>query len=291
MEAKIGANPYMNLNWAYTPRNLPTVNAKVFLRGTDMNLLNFNNNNRLSFSYFHSAQEMYFSNIHWKYFDIKGGIRNDIFDIRNVRLSQFVGDYDFEALTNDYLSLFADARADTFDDGYFPARGVKAGVSYAWTFAGLPHRTNEFQTLTADAKVVVPIGTRLAFIPSFNARLLLGNDIPLAYFNAMGGNLPGRYVNQQIPFYGINKMAAMKNILTVYRADIRVKLAKNHYITAIANYARSCDFLISYAVGPGYRGAALEYSYDTIFGPLSANIHWSDFTGKVGFYISAGYNF
>jgi NTE family protein len=83
----------------------------------------------------------------------------------------------------------------------------------------------------------------------------------------------------------------MKNILTVYRADLRVKVAKNHYLTAIANYARTCDFLVSYAVGPGHMGAALQYSYDTIFGPISANIHWSDFTGKVGVYFSAGYNF
>ena len=291
LEAKIGANPYMNVNWSYTPRKLPTVNAKFSIRGTDMNMLNFNNDNRLSFSYFNATQEFYFSNIHWKYFDINGGIRNDVFVFKNMRASQFVGDYDFENLKNDYVSLFADARADSFDDGYFPSKGVKAGASYAWTFAGLPNHTKNFQTVTADAKVVVPMGKRVAFIPSFSARFLLGTDIPVAYFNALGGSLPGRYVNQQIPFYGINKLAAMKNILTVYRTDLRVNLAKNHYITAIANYARSCDFLISYAVGPGYMGAALEYSYDTIFGPLTANIHWSDFTDKVGFFISAGYSF
>lgn len=291
LEAKIGANPYMNLNWAYTPRNLPTVNANVSVRWTDLNMLNFNNDNRLSFSYLNSTQEFYFSNIHWEYFDIRGGIRNDVFDIRNMRASQFTGDYDFENLTNDYVSLFADARADTFDDGYFPSKGVKAGLSYAWTFTGFPHHFNDFQTVTADAKVVVPMGDRVAFIPSFDFRLLLGNDIPVAYFNAMGGNLAGRYIDQQIPFYGINKLAAMKNILTVYRADLRVKIAKNHYISGIANYARSCDFLISYAVGPGTFGAALEYSYDTIFGPLSINVNWSDFTRKAGIYLSAGYSF
>ena len=291
LEAKIGANPYMNINWAYTPLNLPTVNAKISVRGTDMNLLNFNNSNRMSFSYFTSSQEIYFSNMHWKYFDIDAGIRNDIFAISNLRASQFVGDYDFLNLKNDYVSLFADAKADSFDNGYFPTNGVKAGASYSWTFAGFPNYIRNFQTVTADAKVIVPMGRRVAFIPSFNARFLLGNDIPVAYFNAVGGNLPGRYVDQQIPFYGINKLAAMKNILTVYRADLRVNPAKNHYITAIANYARSCDFLISYAVGPGYWGAAIEYSYDTIFGPLSANVHWSDFTGKVGFFISAGYSF
>ena len=180
---------------------------------------------------------------------------------------------------------------DTFDDGYFPTKGVTAGASYSWVFGGFPHRFDNFHTIQADAKVVVPIGERFAFIPSFSARFLFGQDIPVAYFNAIGGSMAGRYVDQQMPFVGINKLAVMKNILTMFRTDFRVKVAKNHYVKGIINYARDCDKFADYTKGLGYFGAAAEYSYDTILGPLSANIHWSNFTGKVGFYISAGYNF
>jgi NTE family protein len=194
-------------------------------------------------------------------------------------------------LTNDYVSLYADARADTFDDGYFPTKGFKAGASYSWTFAGFPSDFNHFNTIQADAKVVVPIGERIAFIPAFNARFLLGDHIPVPYFNAVGGSLSGRYLDQQIQFYGINKLAAMKNILTVYKADFRVKIARNHYASAIANYARDCNLFKEYAIGPGHCGLALEYSYDTIVGPLSVNINWSSITRKPGFYISAGFDF
>lgn len=291
LSAKISANPYVALNWSYDMPKFPTINAMVTARWADLNMLNFGGGNRLSFSYFSSRQDVYLSNIHWKYFDIKGGLRNEVFDMRNLRASQFIGDYDFTQLTNDFISLYADARTDTFDDGYFPSKGVKAGASYSWTFAGFPHGFNDFHTVQADAKVVVPIGRRFAFIPSFNARFLIGENVPVAYFNAVGGTLESRYVDQQIPFIGINKLAAMKNILTVFRADFRVKIARNHYVKAIANYARDCDSFMSYGVGPGHFGAGLEYSYDTILGPLSANVHWSSFTGKAGFYISAGYSF
>lgn len=290
-EAKIGINPYLNLNWSYDHPKFPTLNARSTLRWSDMNMLNFNQNGSLSFSGISSMQEFYISNIHWNFFDIKGGIRNEIYDISNIRASQFEGDYDFTQLTNDFVSLFADARTYTFDDGYFPTKGVKAGASYAWTFTGFPNTFKHFHTVQVDAKVVIPMGERVVLIPSFDFRFLMGRDIPVAYFNAIGGMLPGRYLDHQIPFVGINKLAAMKNILTVYRADLRVKVAKNNYVKGIVNYARSCDYIISYAAGPGHFGAGLEYSYDTIFGPLTANVHWSDFTGKVGFYISAGYNF
>lgn len=288
--AKISANPYAQFHWSYDLPKIPTVNAKASIRWTNLNMLNFGNNN-LSLSYLSAKQEVFLSNIKWNQFDIKAGIRNEVFDIRNIKSSQIIGDYDLDHLNNDYLSLFLDARTDTFDDGYFPTSGVNAGVSYAWTFAAFPYHSRNFQILQADAKTVVPIGEIFAFIPSFNFRFLIGDDIPVAYFNAVGGSLPGRYVDQQMPFLGVTNLHAMKNMLTIYRADLRFKLAKNHYITGTVNYARDCDALKDYAYGPGYVGAALEYSFDTIFGPLSANVHWSDITGKVGFYLSAGYNF
>jgi NTE family protein len=184
-----------------------------------------------------------------------------------------------------------DAGTYTFDDGYFPTRGVSAGLSYSWTFTGFPHSFDNFHTFSADAKVVVPIGDVFAFIPSFDCRFLLGDNVPVPFFNAVGGSLPSRYLDQQMPFVGVTHLSAMKNILTIYRADLRFKVAKNHYLTGIVNYLRDSDTFRTYANGPGYTGAAIEYSYDTIFGPLTANVHWSDLTGKVGFYISAGYNF
>ena len=290
LTAKISANPYVQLHWSYDLPDMPTVNAMASVRWTDLNMLNFGNN-RLSLSYLSTKQEVWLSNIKWRQLDIKGGLRNEIFDIRNIKSSQIIGDYDFDQLSNDFVSVFLDARTDTFDDGYFPSRGINAGLSYDWTFAGFPSKVHNFHTLQMDAKVVAPVFERLAFIPSFNFRFLLGKDIPVAYFNAVGGSLPGRYMDQQMAFLGVTNLSAMKNFLTVYRADLRYTLAKNHYLTATLNYARDCDDFREYAYGPGYFGAALEYSFDTIFGPLSANIHWSDITHKVGFYLSAGYSF
>lgn len=255
-----------------------------------MNMLNFGDN-RLSLSLLKARQEVYLSNMKWKLFDLRLGVRNDIIHVRNIKSSQFIGDYDFDQLSNDFISAFAEARADTFDNGYFPNKGFTAGATYSWVFGGFPNAFNNFHTVQADAKVVLPVGDVFAFIPSFNLRFLLGEDIPVAYFNAMGGSLPGRYVDQQMPFVGITNLYATKNILTVFRTDFRFKIARNHYITGIVNYARDCDFFREYVDGLGYFGAAAEYSFNTIFGPLSFNVHWSNLSNKVGFYLSAGYNF
>ena len=290
LTGKISANPYLKFKWSYDMPEIPTVNASASFRWTDMGMLNFGTNN-LSLKYFNASQEVYLSNMKWKFFDIWAGIRNDVFSINDIKSSQVIGDYDLMHLTNDFVSLFLEARTDTFDDGYFPTKGVNAGVSYGWTFAGIPHMMHNFHTAQADVKGVVGGKGTFAFIPSFKCRMLVGQDIPVAYMNAIGGSLPGRFVDQQIPFIGITNMAAMKNIMAMVRTDFRVKLARNHYVTGIVNYVRDCDRFQDFFVGSGYIGAGAEYSFDTIFGPLSANVHWSNLTGKVGVYLSAGYNF
>jgi len=290
LTGKISANPYLQFRWSYDAPKIPTVNASVSVRWTDMNMLNFGNN-ILSLSFLNARQELYLSNIKWRKFDMKAGLRNDVFDIRNIKSGQIIGNYDFDQLSNDFVSLFAEGRIDTFDDGYFPMTGVGAGLSYSWTFAGFPHRFNHFHTISADVKTVVPWGNVFAFIPSANLRWLLGKDIPVAYFNAVGGSLAGRYVDQQLPFIGVTNLHAVKNMMAMIRADFRFRLVKNHYLTGIVNYIRDCDRLDHFMLGPGYVGAGLEYAYDTIFGPFKANVHWSNMTGKVGFYLSAGYNF
>ena len=201
------------------------------------------------------------------------------------------GDYNMDQMQNEYVSLFMNARADTFDDGYFPKSGYTAGVSYGWTFAGFPYRFNNFHAVQIDAKTVINAGRIFSFIPSVNFRFLLGSKVPLAYVNCMGGSIAGRYIDQQIPFMGVNNLALSRNILTVFRTDFRFNVARNHYVSGIVNYARDSDDFSSYTQGLGIFGAGVAYSYDTVFGPLSASLHWSSLTHKMGFYVGVGYYF
>ena len=291
LTAKISANPYVQFRWSWDVPKVPTINMTASVRWTDLNTLNLWEH-KLGFNFLHARQELFFSNMTWRKFDFNAGFRNEVFRIRNVKSEDILGDYDFNSLNNDFVSLFATGRTDVLDDGDFPTRGVKAQLSYAWTFAGFPKDFNNFHTVYAGVKGVVPGGDVFAFIPYANCRFLLSNDdVPVAYFNAIGGSLAGRYVDQQLPFIGVTNLWAMKNILTMAGVDLRFRLVKNHYLTGIVNYARDSDDFQSYMKGLGYFGAGIEYAYDTIFGPLKANIHWSNMTKKVGFYVSAGYNF
>lgn len=291
---RISVNPYFRFHYSYDAPKTPTLNAAAYVRWTDLNFLSFldMSRERFNFSYLNVREEFYLSNLKWTMFDVKAGIRNDYFNVRSVMSTgSILGDYDLNQLSNDYISLFLDARSDNFDDGYFPSKGYSVGLNYGWTFAGFPYRFNNFHAVHVDAKAVIPGGRIFAFIPSADCRFLFGSKVPLAYINAMGGSIAGRYIDQQIPFIGVNNVSAMRNILTVFRTDYRFRVARNHYVTAILNYARDSDDFRSYAKGPGYFGAGIEYSFDAFFGPVSASLHWSNLTKKAGFYINIGYCF
>ena len=168
---RISVNPYFRFHYSYDAPKMPTLNATASVRWTDLNFLSFLDFSptRFNLSYLNVREEFFFSNMQWSLFDLRAGIRNDYFNVRSAMSSDAIsGDYDLGQLSNDYLSLFLNARSDTFDDGYFPAQGYSVGVSYGWTFAGFPQRFNNFHAVQIDGKAVVPGGRVFSFIPSVN---------------------------------------------------------------------------------------------------------------------------
>lgn len=288
---KVGTNPAASLVYSYVAPRGMTVNAATGIRYTDRNTFSIGDNN-FRINFFNWRQEVYVSNIKWSQFFVKAGVRNDFYNIGSVMAEQAAGLYDVNSLKNNYLSLFLDGRNDNMDDGYVPTRGHSVGIRYSWLFGAFPVRFNDLHAVSFDAKRVFG-GDEVAFIPSINIRALLGDEAPVPFTNTMGGSLAGRYLEQQMPFIGINNAAAMGRTLGIARADLRIKASRNNYLTAIYNYAvsaQSFEEAFKWHV-LDYHGFGLQYTYNSIVGPLSFNVHWSDYTDKVGAYVSLGFDF
>lgn len=290
---KVGTNPNASLTYSYISPKGMSFNVMAGVRYTDRNTFSIGDN-RFRINFLDVRQEIFLSNIKWSTFFLKTGFRNDYYNVNSVMAEQAFGDYDVNQLSNDYVTFFFNARKDSFDNAYIPTKGKSFGLSYGWVFGGGPQKFNNFHAITLDAKQVVG-GDRFAFIPSVNVRYLIGDEVPVPFTNTIGGSMAGRYLDQQIPFIGINNAAAMQKILGVARADWRVKLLKNNYLTAIANYALSCDEISAFKNWnedvAGYLGCGLQYTYNSIVGPLSFNVHWSSYTHNVGLYLSLGFDF
>lgn len=290
---RVGSNPKASLVYSYVAPSGMTVNAMAGIRYTDRNTFSIGDN-RFRINFLDVRQEIYLSNIRWSKFFFKTGIRNDYYNVSSLMAEQVVGDYDVNQLSNDYVSFFVNGRNDSFDNSYIPTRGKSIGISYDWVFGGGPKSFNNFHAVQFDAKGVLG-GDRIAFIPSLNVRYLIGEEVPVPFTNTMGGSMTGRYLDQQIPFIGIDNAAAMQKILGVVRTDLRFRLFKNNYLTATANGSFTCNEISAFENWGSdvteYFGAGLQYTYNSIIGPVSANVHWSDFTNNVGIYLSVGFDF
>ena len=178
------------------------------------------------------------------------------------------------------------------DDGYFPTQGVSAGLRYEFMsrYFEKDAPAKFFGVLSMDGKMPVSMG-RFTLIPQGSLRFIFGDDIPITYANVLGGDLKGRYVDHQIPFMGIDNAAFRRNYMIVARMDARVRLGINHYVTGIFNYERDFYNFNQFEEGENVYGFGLSYAYNTVVGPLKANLSWSTLTKKVGFYVALGFDF
>ena len=291
LTARISANPYIKAAFIYDAPRVPTFNAALTFRWLNRSKFSIGEN-RYNISMFQARQEVYLSNIRWYKFDINGGLRHDVFRIGNIMSQQVSGDYEiFEKTTRNYASAFLNFRADNLDNGYFPTKGYSFGLGgeFIWDILATP--AHLFGTLDFDGRFVVPFSSKVALIPSFAGRFIFGDDIPIPYANILGGQIRGRYVDQQIPFIGINNAVYRRNYLMMARGDLRWNCYKNLYATLIADYSYDFEDFRKFMKGQNVWGVGIECAYDSIVGPLKACFHWNTLTQKPGFYVSLGVDF
>lgn len=288
--ARISTSPYAELHYAYNAPIFATFNARAFFRYTNSSRF-LSGSDRFNISFIQGTQELYMSNMHWSNLDVKLGLQNQFHRVINVLSSGNEGNYDYPVELRDYPGAFITGRVETLDNGYFPTKGVSAGFrGDLFTRVIYAREPALFGTVAADFTVPVTFG-RFSLIPQGSMRLIFGDDIPIQFANVMGGDLWGKYVDQQIPFVGLTNSAFTRNCLAIARLDARVRLWKNHYVSLMGNVGYDFVGFSQFTEGEFVGGAGLSYAYNSIFGPLKLQVHWSNLTQSVGAYLSLGYNF
>lgn len=289
---KVNMNPGVNLHYYYKTVNGPAINAALSSRFVDRSRF-FSDGEEFNLAYGNTRLDAYLSNIKWINLDLNLGARMDSYRIRSFLSSSTAPQYSIDDVAdNVYLSTFLSGHADTFDNGYFPTRGFNVGVDYSWVFGGLRDRIDPFHAVRFNFRTVANLGRNVSLLPYADVRLLLGNDIPMAYANVAGGSLAGRYLDQQLAFMGVQNAWLMQKCLATAGLDLRFQVMKNNYISAKVNVGDTAPELRNMLdAGSFFLGAGFEYTYNSVIGPVRANFGWSSLTHSVGGYIGIGFDF
>lgn len=325
IDTKLGSNQWLKLNLSYGHLLYPKINFSYKFRNSELDVYDMDKLD-MNGKFLQHKFRLYLSENYSRTFSIGIGFEVEHLTPRKVMYSLHDAvDMDYKAINT--LGTFAYLNFDNLNKNRFPTRGVKGNINATWkdgTFSSKGIEKLHFGALTFGFESYIPvIENRLVIIPQLYGSFLFGkgstngthsgwNEIfqgPVPMYpymnNMIGGTEMGRCIDQQLPFIGLNKTSFTFNNVAIGRIDIRTRLFKKHYLTAMFNYGRSSvdmkNFLkerepLLWSERYNYNtsnwwGAGLRYSIDTKIGPLSFDVSSSNISRNVNLYFSFGYFF
>ena len=326
LDAKLGGNQWLKLNVSYGHLLYPKINFAYHFRNSELDVYDMDQL-EMNEKFLQHKFRVYLSENHTRTFSVGAGLEMELMTPRKVMYSDKIATQEADYKGVNTLGTFAYFAFDNLNKNRFATRGVKGRVDFNWkdcTFTTKGISKFQMASLVYGFEGYVPvIKDRFVLVPQLYGSFLFGkgavsgkeggwNDLfkgPVPMYpylnNIIGGAEMGRYIDHQLPFIGVNKTSFAFNNLAIARLDMRVRVHKNHYLTAMVNYARSSiDFpnffkksdellwegLYAYNAS-NWWGAGIRYSLDTKIGPLEFDISSSNISKSVNLYFSLGYFF
>ena len=300
---KLSYNPKINLTYTYAVPSVANFNVAYDFRNEHFRTT-ATVGKMFNLSYQQNKLSAYISQFHLLNFSTKVGVSfaSTTFDLSSIEGNAFDS---IIFVPNKLVTPFVNLEFDNLDDAYFANHGIKASVTGRNHFS-LGHPTGEayipksgyFDLAYNLQSYITPGGGRFTIIPQVYGRYVTG--IP-GYFNLWsiyGSEVPGRHLDDQMPFIGFGAVEVADDNASVLRVDLRYNFYGNHYLTAIYNAMMDWGMIPLMPYEDELKlvevhGAGLKYSYKSPLGPISLTAHWANrySENRFGAYFSFGYTF
>lgn len=254
--------------------------------------------------FFQNRFRIYISEFHLRYLKAAIGLESERITYFQTPNNAIFGSIQNEDhYSNASFGPFTKLRFDNLDDAYFATQGVETSLEAHWRMDKQfkdPDLGGNLESNFGDFCFYIKgylSKNKFTFIPQLYSRVIIGDNYLYAYHNNIGSNIFGRHYDYQLPFIGMNHSTDLTDAYKcahVGRADFRYNFYKKNYITAMVNYARTSfeiEDLFDKDYAWGIWGLGLMYSYNSIIGPISLQVHWEDYSNPWGVYVNIGYEF
>lgn len=294
LSARLGRVQKVNGRYSLDLRGLPTLNAEVGLNHCMYDIIStMMDQKRNTWEHLNPYARAFVSNLAWTKLDVEAGAQFRYYSVNSARLNQeLINTLPPDESDKGYFGFFANAKLYTMDDLYFPTKGVHLKMNADMDIM----RTGDLSykpcySIGADLKFVIPCTDYFTIISDFHWRGCMNNS---SYFhqNFVGGSVPGRYIDQQIPLVGTTNMVNLDNVTGVLNLDLRFKVADSFFLSMKGGVARGADNIENFfgQVRPDILGVEAQAGYDSFMGPLKLHVRWSN-TQHWGVCFSLGYDF
>lgn len=194
-----------------------------------------------------------------------------------------------------YISAYSQIKLDTYDDKYFPTRGLLFdGDIHFYAFSS-DYNENFAEFAVAKAK----FGG--VFSPLHNLSVSLGMEggfklgtSPVASFDFILGGFGNDFVNNFTPFFGYDFLSLAGNSYVKGIGKLDYRFASKHHLLFTANYANVEDDLFrtgDWFEEPNFSGYGLGYGFESFLGPIQIYYSWSPEISESNVFFSIGYWF
>ena len=294
---RLGQTIKLTAHYALDLSDLPTFNFTASLTRYRGHLGSFDDAIKYDISYLTHREDLFVTGLNWTHMDIRAGFAHKAYHLSpDTPFGRTVQELGIPLNTN-YLGTYLQGAYYTYDNYYFPSRGVSLRLRADYDFLRLG--ASEFSpilTTGVDFGAAIPLGAKWTLLPDLHLRGIshFGEEVVdgLFHTNFVGSVLPGRFADDQVPFFGMNTLLATGDYLIDLTAKVRWNPLKNLYVGAqggVLIHDNSIGALFR-NFGPDVWALGLEGAYDTILGPIKLDVHWSNIH-KWGVYLSLGFDF
>jgi NTE family protein len=307
-DLKLGTNPAFSIDGSLKSRiGLPTVGftARTRIIKTGSGYLSNVEDKLLT-----GALDLYMEDSRMRFGSMRAGLTFEMDPYERYLTSNFqwIG-WDWRSY---WLSAFATLKFDTFDDGYFPTKGVKFFLDGRYVFKGytidldpFEPRHEEDTPTTADGSVP----RYLSSLAGVSAAFTFGQNftiLPSAYFGWMswekdylnpkhivsiGGFVANRYNERQVPFFAFPVgFIECRPFSLVTQVDFRYRFLRKNYVTLRTGSFNDDYTFVNMVRQIPIWAVGAEYARQSMIGPLKLAVQWCGAFGFTG-YASIGFEF
>ncbi|MFH6767579.1 patatin-like phospholipase family protein [Gaetbulibacter aquiaggeris] len=195
----------------------------------------------------------------------------------------------------DYLSVFGNIKLDTYDNKYFPKRGVYFN-GYIHNYFYASQFNNDFENFSiakADIGYAFSVSDKLSLNLQTSGGFKLGDNSTNTLDFALGG-YGNNLINNFIPFLGYDFISLIGNSYVKAYASADFEIFKHQHITLEGNWANIENDIFrtgEWFTLPDYRGYALGYAIETFLGPIQAKYSYSPEQSDGVWFVNVGFWF
>ncbi|MBO4416943.1 MAG: patatin-like phospholipase family protein [Bacteroidales bacterium] len=312
-ELKLGTSPALSIDFAHkSMTGMPTFGliARAKLINTPSGYM-YSNYEKL----LHTALDAYIEDSHMHFGSMRAGLSAEMEPYEHYLSSteEWIG-WDWKSY---WLSAFATLKFDSFNDGYFPTSGVRLTLDGRYVFKGysidldpsslssyghMAHTEDGqvpgYLSAIASAHGALSIGNRFTILPSlylawYPLRLedsYDDNTLCPMHINTIGGFIPNRFTERQIPFFGFpNGYLNCRPFTGVGQLDLRYQFSAKNFVTVRGGYFKDEYTLKEFIHTDPIYAFGAEYSRRSMFGPLRLAVQWCNVVGVTA-YASIGFD-